>query len=174
MIRRELAAASPDPPPGPRNSLDDLGVLFSELGRSAQALPVTEEALAMWRELAAASPDRYRTDLATSLSNLVVRFSELRRLAEALPVTEQAVAMWRELAAASPDRYRTDLATSLSNPGLLLSKLDRLTEAPLLAARPRQPVRNRTDDIHQAVPNTCLEPSPPRSHCRSEGFQCGS
>jgi hypothetical protein len=30
------------------------------LGRAAEALPVTEEAVAIYRELAAASPDRYR------------------------------------------------------------------------------------------------------------------
>ena len=35
-----------------------------ELGRPADALPVTEEAVAIYRELAAASPDRYRPDLA--------------------------------------------------------------------------------------------------------------
>ena len=52
----------------------------------------TEEAVAIRRELAAASPDRYRPDLATSLSNLGVRFSELGRPADALPVAEEAVA----------------------------------------------------------------------------------
>ena len=41
----------------------------------------------MYRELAAASPDRYRTDLAATLNNLGKRFSELGRPAEALPVT---------------------------------------------------------------------------------------
>jgi hypothetical protein len=37
---------------------------------SAIALPVTEEAVAAYRELAAASPDRYRPDLTQSLTNL--------------------------------------------------------------------------------------------------------
>ena len=68
------------------------------------------------RELAAASPDRYRPDLATSLSNLGIRFSELGRPAEALPVTEEAVTIYRELAAASPDRYRPDLAAVPGQP----------------------------------------------------------
>src|ERR1035441_8772829 len=86
-------------------SLDNLGVRFSALGRPAEALPVTEEAVALYRELAAASPDRYRPDLARSLANLGVWFSALGRPAEALPVTEEAVALYRELAAASPDRY---------------------------------------------------------------------
>jgi hypothetical protein len=54
--------------------LNSLGVRFSELGRPAEALPVTEEAIAIRRELAAARPDRYRPDVATALENL----SELR------------------------------------------------------------------------------------------------
>ena len=56
---------------------------------------MTEEAVATYRELAAASPDRYRPDLARSLSNLGVAFSELGRPQEALPVTEEAVATYR-------------------------------------------------------------------------------
>ena len=95
--------------------LSVLGVRFSELGRPADALPVTEEAVAIRRELAAASPDRYRPDLARSLNNLRILLSKLGRPAEALPVTEEAVATYRELAAASPDRYRPDLARSLDN-----------------------------------------------------------
>jgi hypothetical protein len=55
---------------------------LSALGRPADALPVTKEAVAMYRELAAASPDRYRPDLAQSLTNLGAMFSELGRQAE--------------------------------------------------------------------------------------------
>jgi Tetratricopeptide repeat len=94
--------------------LDHLGIRLARLGRPAEALPVTEEAVAIRRELAVASPDRYRPGLAASLSNLGAWFSELGRPAEALPVTEEAVAAYRELAAASPDRYRPGLAASLS------------------------------------------------------------
>ena len=46
----------------------------------------------IYRELAAAYPDRYRPDLAISLSNLGAQFSELDRPAEALPVTRRR---WR-------------------------------------------------------------------------------
>jgi hypothetical protein len=88
-----------------------------ELGRPADALPVTEEAVAIRRELVQANPDRYRPDLATSLTNLGEIFSQLGRPADALPVTEEAVAIRRELVQANPDRYRTDLATSLINLG---------------------------------------------------------
>jgi len=83
----------------------------------------------MYRELAAASPDRYRPDLARSLNNLGIRFSALGRPAGALPVTEEAVAMYRELAAASPDRYRPDLAASLTELAEALTALDRIAAA---------------------------------------------
>ena len=113
----------------PRFWLNNLGVRFSELRRPADALPVTEEAVTIRRELAAAKPDRYRPDLASSLTNLGIRFSELGRPADALPVTEEAVTICRELAAAKPDRYRPDLATSLTNLGIRLSELGRPADA---------------------------------------------
>jgi len=43
---------------------------------------VTEEAVATYQELAAASPDRYRPDLAQALNNLAARLSELGRAVE--------------------------------------------------------------------------------------------
>jgi tetratricopeptide (TPR) repeat protein len=97
---------------------DSLGIRFSQLGRPADALPATQEAVAAYRELATVNPDRYRPDLAASLSNLGVRFWELGRPADALPATQEAVAAYRELAAVNPDRYRPDLAASLSNLGV--------------------------------------------------------
>ena len=94
------------------------GVLLSQAGRLADALPVTEEAVALYRELAAALPDRYNPDLARSLTDLGIRFSELGRRADALPVTEEAVALYRELAAL-PRRYNPDLARSLTDLGIM-------------------------------------------------------
>jgi tetratricopeptide (TPR) repeat protein len=109
--------------------LHNLGGRLAGLGRPAEALPPAEEAVAMYRELAAASPDRYRPDLARSLGNLGVSFWELGRPADALPVTQEAVAMFRELAAASPDRHRPDLAASLTSLGVWFSAMGRPAEA---------------------------------------------
>ena len=89
---------------------DMTGILLSQTGRPAEAVPVTQEAVGTYRELAAADPDRYRPDLACSLSNLGVSFSALGALPRPLPVAEEAVAIRRELADAYPDRYRPDLA----------------------------------------------------------------
>ena len=91
LARQILGLLPADSEPADRAYwLSALGVRFSALGRPADALPVTEEAVAMYRELAAASPDRYRPHLADSLTNLGVRFSELGRPADGLPVTEKA------------------------------------------------------------------------------------
>ena len=109
--------------------LDNLGTKLSGLGRPAEALPVAQEAAAMYRELAAADPDRYRLYLAEALSDLGIRFWELNRPAEALPVTQEAVDIRRELAAADPDRYGPDLADALTNLGIDLKDSGGLGEA---------------------------------------------
>jgi tetratricopeptide (TPR) repeat protein len=130
VIRQIVGTLPPDADPAERASwLTALGTALSQLGRPAEALPVTREAVTAYRELAAASPDRYRPDLAGSLTNLGVRFSALGRPAEALPVAQEAVTIRRELAAASPDRYRPDLAGSLTNLGVWFSELGRPAEA---------------------------------------------
>ena len=105
------------------------GILLSQAGRPADALPPAQEAVAIRRELAAAMPDRYRPDLAASLGFLGGVFSELGRPADVLPPAEESVAIYRELAAAMPDRYRPDLAFSLDNLGIWFSGLGRLTDA---------------------------------------------
>jgi hypothetical protein len=78
----------------PTTSLNNLGGRFWELGRPADALPRAEEAVASYRELAAASPDRYRSDLVQSLSNLADVLSEISRDAEAGDVRAEAIRLW--------------------------------------------------------------------------------
>jgi tetratricopeptide (TPR) repeat protein len=106
-----------------------LGVTLSQTGHRAEALPPTQEAVAIRRELAEAYPDRYRPGVAASLSNLGVCFYELGRAAEALPSAQEAVAIYRELTAAYPDRYRPDLARSLQVLAIALHGLGRWAEA---------------------------------------------
>mgnify|MGYP000852443472 CR=1 FL=1 len=96
--------------PGRALWLTSLGVALSELGKPDQALPVTEEAVTLYRDLATRYPDRYTPDLARSLTNLGIRFSELGKPDQALPVTEEAVTLRRDLATRYPDRYTPDLA----------------------------------------------------------------
>ena len=129
-VTRRILEMLPADDPGLRPRwLSWLGVTLAQTGRLAEALPPTQEAVAIRRELAEAYPDRYQPDLAASLSNLGGRFWELGRPAEALPAQQEAVAIYRELAEAYPDRYRPDLAASLSNLGVFFSELGRPAEA---------------------------------------------
>jgi tetratricopeptide (TPR) repeat protein len=66
-----------------------LGITLAQTGRPAEALTAQQQAVAIRRELAAASPDRYRPDLATSLQALA-------RALEALGRPEEAKAARRE------------------------------------------------------------------------------
>ena len=67
-----------------------LGTTLDQIGRPAEALPVTEEAVVIWRELAEAYPDRYRPDLARSLRVLAHALDGLGRTAEAETVRREA------------------------------------------------------------------------------------
>lgn len=73
------------------DSLHNLGVRYSELDRPADALPPTQEAVTIYRELAAANPDRYRP-LPDALHNLGLRYSELGKTAEANAARQEALA----------------------------------------------------------------------------------
>jgi tetratricopeptide (TPR) repeat protein len=108
---------------------DQAQIRLAALGRPADALLPAQEAVTIYRELAAASPDPYRPDLARGLADLGVTFSALGRPADALPVEQEAVTAYRELAAASPDRYRPDLAGSLTNVAEILAAIGRDAEA---------------------------------------------
>jgi len=96
--------------------------LHDGLGQRRDALDPAEEATRIFRELAAAEPDRYRPDLARALGNLGRRLSELGRAQDALDPAEEATRIFRELAAAEPDRYRPDLAGALTNLGIMLGR----------------------------------------------------
>ena len=78
------------------------------MGRRQDALAPTEEAVQLYRELAAANP-AFLPDLASALNNLGIRYSEVGRRQDALPPTEEAVQLYRELAAANP-AFLPDLA----------------------------------------------------------------
>ena len=105
------------------------GLMLAQLGHSAEALSVTEEAVAIYRDLADANPDVHRPVLARALSALGVRLYDQGQASEAISVTEEAVAIGQELADANPDRHRPDFAASLSNLGVRLWALGRSAEA---------------------------------------------
>jgi tetratricopeptide (TPR) repeat protein len=110
-------------------SLNNLSNALAAVGRRADALLRMEEAVGIYRALAAATPDAYRPDLAMSRTNLSARLGAVGRDADAVAPIEEAVGIYRALAAATPDAYRPDLARSLYNLSLRLGAVGHRADA---------------------------------------------
>ena len=102
--------------------LSNLGVRLGELGRREDALAAADEAVRIYRQLAALRPDAFLPDLAASLNNLGNMLSDLGRREDALAATDEAVRIYRQLAALRPDAFLPDLARSLNNLGSMLDR----------------------------------------------------
>ena len=74
-------------------SLNNLSNRLADLGRREEALAAIQEAVAIYRELAAARPDAFRPDLASSLNNLSLRLADLGRREDALAATQEAAGL---------------------------------------------------------------------------------
>jgi tetratricopeptide (TPR) repeat protein len=70
--------------------LNNLGIIFSDLGQREAALAATREAVELYRELATRNPDAFQPDLARSLNNLGIRLSALGQREAALAATREA------------------------------------------------------------------------------------
>jgi hypothetical protein len=109
--------------------LGNLGIRLGEVGRREEALAAAQEAIAIYRQLAEASPAAHLPDLAGSLNNLGVSLTDVGRREEALAAAQEAIAIYRQLAEASPAAHLPDLAGSLSNLGNRLGEVGRREEA---------------------------------------------
>ncbi|KAF7973310.1 hypothetical protein HWV62_15637 [Athelia sp. TMB] len=110
-------------------ALSALGNRLGYAARMEESQVATQEAVVLFRALAAEWPAAYNAALATSLSNLSGRLSDLGRAQEALSAVEEAVNLQRALAAERPAAYNADLASSLNNLSGRLSNLGRAQEA---------------------------------------------
>jgi tetratricopeptide (TPR) repeat protein len=112
--------------------LHNLANRLSDLGRLEAALAASEEAVELYRYLAASHPDVFLPELASSLNNLFAHLNALGKW-EAPAAIEEAVELYRDLAASRPDAFRPDLAMSLNSLSTGLRSLGRL-EAALAAS----------------------------------------
>jgi tetratricopeptide (TPR) repeat protein len=78
------------------------GAEHHEAAYEYEGLAASEEAVSVYRRLAAASPAAYEPDLASSLNNLSVRLTEAGRREEAEGVRREAAEIERRLM--PPDR----------------------------------------------------------------------
>jgi hypothetical protein len=89
----------PTGPPDPARALTDLGVGLREVGRHRDALTTLKEALTIRRDLAAAEPDRYRSDLAGALTNLGLGLQDVGQRHDA---HKYGLVIWIERSVARP------------------------------------------------------------------------
>jgi tetratricopeptide (TPR) repeat protein len=108
------------------NALRIHSVRLSELGRYREGLTFSQEALALWRDLAAAN-SVHLPDFARALHSRGLCLSELGRHQEALADNEEALALWRDLAAAN-SVHLPDFARALHSQSTYLGDLGRYQE----------------------------------------------
>jgi tetratricopeptide (TPR) repeat protein len=101
-------------------SLNNHANRLAEAGHGDHALSMSEEAVALRRELAATNRAAFLPDLGLSLNNHALRLADAGHGDHALSVSEEAVALRRELAARNRAVYLPDLAGSLNNHALRL------------------------------------------------------
>ena len=131
-ICRRLAAANPEAyEPTLATALDNLGTRLAVAasvgpGDEAQALALalarTEEAVRIYRRLAASSLARFEHDLARALNNLAMRLAQVGRLDEAVTVAEEGAAIRRLLAASNPAAHQARLAWDLGGLGTIVAE----------------------------------------------------
>ena len=112
--------------------LVDLSDFLARLERLGQALAAIEQAIGIYRTLAAARPDPFLPHLFASLNNQANLLADLGRPEEALAAAKEATRLYPKLS--SIPFYRPRLANSLNNQANLLADLGRPEEA-LAAAK---------------------------------------
>jgi tetratricopeptide (TPR) repeat protein len=114
-------------------SLNELGLLLSQVGRPAEGLEAYGQALAIWQELEAAHPSvtEFQARMSLVQSNIGVLHADAGRWTEALAAYRRALAVRRHLADANPtvSDYQNEAAFSHSAIGDALDHLGRPAEA---------------------------------------------
>jgi len=110
-------------------ALVQLGSLHREENRLKEAGEALEEALKIYRELAARNPREYLPQAAAIMNNLGRYYLRAKRMEDALGAHEEALKIYRGLAGRSPQSYLPYAALTLNSLGLLFREWKRLEEA---------------------------------------------
>ncbi|GAA4102851.1 hypothetical protein GCM10022248_89980 [Nonomuraea soli] len=108
-------------------ALESLGIAHRWLGHDREALAVTQEAVKLWRDLAANNP-AHQPDLAATLGNLGIAHDRLGQYREAQGAAQEAVNLFRDLAADNP-AHQPGLAATLDRLGTAHRRLGHDREA---------------------------------------------
>ena len=109
--------------------LFDYAYLLQNFNRMYEAVDIYTKALEILKRLAAATPEAYLPDVATTLTNLANLQSDLARYEEAEKGYLEALEIRKRLAAVIPEANLPYVATTLTNLANLQSDLARYEEA---------------------------------------------
>ncbi|KAH8797243.1 hypothetical protein DL96DRAFT_1540573 [Flagelloscypha sp. PMI_526] len=109
--------------------LTEVSAGLSKVGRHAEALEATNEAVSLLRMLAQKNPKVFNADLAHSLTNLSLDLSKVDRHEEALNATTESVSLRRQLVEEHPNEFDARLAFSLDRYALDLTAARRQPES---------------------------------------------
>jgi tetratricopeptide (TPR) repeat protein len=105
--------------------MDDLGLVWNNLGglyyemrRLAEAETALNAALALKRQLAGSGDKKRMADLSSTLTNLGARYRMMQRFSESESAQQEAVSINRDLAGKGWSVAQADLAVSLFDPQL--------------------------------------------------------
>ena len=110
-------------------ALSNAAVALRRIGQFDEALETSQQAEAIWRELARKQPDALNAFWAASLNNLGSHLWDVGRFDEALETSQEAEAIRRELARKQPDAFNADWAASLNNLSGYLGQVGCVDEA---------------------------------------------
>ena len=92
-----------------------LAMIHRDQKHTKEAGPAYEEALKIYRDLAAQDPNAYLPELAAALNNLATFHQEQNNLGEAGNAHAEALKIYRGLADQNPDAYRPSVAMTLNS-----------------------------------------------------------
>jgi tetratricopeptide (TPR) repeat protein len=149
-IHRQLVGRDPSQRPKLAASLHNLGVVLIRLGRKAEAVAPTEEALALYRTIPSANGREASSAMERPLRNLVLLYFEGNRPQEALPLADELVRLHQTQSPQDPAlqaeqvdvlNLRASLLVILNRPQMALRDLDAAVALgrQLLRLDPRNP-----------------------------------
>ena len=142
LVEFYRAGAQSDPSvfePRLANILSNFSVRLSSAGRGDECLPVSEEAVSLYRRLDAA---KHEHNLARALVNLSNWHRSAGRTGDALTTLEEAVAIYRRVTPSNPSKHEPSFASALANLSEHLADAERKDEA-LAAAEDALTIRRR-------------------------------
>ena len=109
--------------------LNNLGILYSDNQRFAEAKAAYDEALTIRRQLAQQNPLAYLPNVAMTLNNLGLLYSDTSRPKQAEEAYDEGLGIYWGLAKVNPATYLPYVATTLNNLAVLYGANKRFAEA---------------------------------------------